>query len=228
MYLSGLNAIIAMFLTKNVPYRNFLYPAMISGILIPDLESLLVFIADFFLNISLVKNTTTHSLFSILIIYLSILIISELLKLKNGSNIAKGIILGIILHIFTDIIFWGQKIHLLWPLPIGTVEIINLPTINESIIKEISPFEFLFFRLYAWVLLNQTITNNIKFNKFSVYIQLWMKIELALFVLFIIAIQSLEINLYNLFFEIAYIFSLITAILFTCFMHKSLNLDLRN
>ena len=66
MYLSGLNAIIAMFLTKNVPYRNFLYPAMILGILIPDLDSLLVFIADFFLNISLVFLIFTLFLLSFL------------------------------------------------------------------------------------------------------------------------------------------------------------------
>ena len=63
-----------------MPFREFLYPAMILGILIPDLDSLLVFIADFFLNISLVKNTTTHSLFSILIIYF-------VLKLKASLGI---------------------------------------------------------------------------------------------------------------------------------------------
>ena len=223
MYLSGLNAIITIFLVKKIPYRDLLYPSIIFGILIPDLDAFINFTSNVIPNITLLKNTITHSLFSALIVYLLILIISEFFKIKNGEALAKGIILGIIFHILVDISIRGQRIHVLWPLPIGNIKIVDIFVINDYISRFIMPFEFLFFRLYAWALLNLTIINQITFNKFTANIHLWMKIELALFLLFFIGLNILEINLLNSFFEIAYILSLIVAMLFTFFMYKSLN-----
>ena len=100
-------------------------------------------------NIVLFKNTISHSLFSALIIYLLILIITEFLKFQNGPNIAKGVILGMILHILADILLRGQEVHILWPLPIGNFKIVDFYKIDGNLYRYIIPFEFLFFRLFG-------------------------------------------------------------------------------
>ena len=132
-----------------------------------------------------------------------------------------------ILHIIIDIFFRFNNIHILWPLPIGFIHLPSLFTLPDTLLKVLMPFEFLFFRFYAWLLIKRSIDHTISLSFFSKYISYWMKAELLLFILFITIFQQLEINLFNYIFIIAYIPSLIMAMLSTFFMYKSINCNLK-
>ncbi len=231
MHLTGINAIIALTITKKIPYKNLLYPSIIMGILLPDIDIAINFIIDY-LNISIastlfIKNTYTHSLFSIIGIYLCLLIFFEIKKVEFKNNISQGVIIGMILHIIIDIFLRFSNIHILWPLPIGFIHLPSLFTLPDTLLKVLMPFEFLFFRFYAWLLIKRSIDHTISLSFFSKYISYWMKAELLLFILFITIFQQLEINLFNYIFIIAYIPSLIMAMLSTFFMYKSINCNLK-
>jgi len=228
MHLTGINAIIALTIIKKIPYKNLLYPSIVMGIFLPEIDIIISFlINNLKINTSIrfLENTYTHSLFTIIGIYLSILIFTEIKKIKFNSNIAQGIVIGLILHIFIDIFIKLKNVHVLWPLPIGYIHLSPFFSMPDELVKILMPFEFLCFRLYGWILIKRSIDYRISLNFFLKYISWWMKGESILFILFLTIFQQLEIKLFNYIFIIAYIPSLIMAMLSTYFMYKSINFN---
>tara|TARA_B100001250_G_scaffold273604_1_gene236282 strand:+ start:864 stop:1544 length:681 start_codon:yes stop_codon:yes gene_type:complete len=223
---TSINAIIGFKLKGIIPNQKQLLTSIIIGMMLPDLDFIIEYLIKkiTFINYEL-HNSLFHNIFIIPFIALLILIYSEY-KNKN-KIIATGVALGIAIHIILDIITM-QSVGLLFPLfdvkqNFDLKQFLNI-SIDTNIQKTLDCFEFLFFRIYGWLLIEQIILNP-KNNTYLIKrIKLWMKLELYIFLLFILFIyfgvkDSYFVNIYGA----LYIPSFLFALYATYKMRKTLN-----
>ena len=223
---AGIHALIGLQSNRLIPYEKGLYPSIIIGSLLPDLDIILVAIFSTFnsveKSVEIFHRTFSHSFFSLIIIYFLFMIMGEVKKNDQVKTIGKGIAIGILLHLITDTFLWFHGIHFLWPLPIREFnlwESIDIPLIINNLILST---EFLFFRIYAWYLINQYLSYPVGQNWFIKFLTKWMKIESILFIIFLI-FTYFEIPSFTFLFVLAYIPSLIMAIISTTLMWYSID-----
>ena len=223
---TSINAIIGFKLKGIIPNQKQLLTSIIIGMMLPDLDFIIEYLIKkiTFINYEL-HNSLFHNIFIIPFIALLILIYSEY-KNKN-KIIATGVALGIAIHIILDIITM-QSVGLLFPLfdvkqNFDLKQFLHI-SIDTNIQKTLDCFEFLFFRIYGWLLIEQIILNP-KNNTYLIKrIKLWMKLELYIFLLFILFIyfgvkDSYFVNIYG----VLYIPSFLFALYATYKMRKTLN-----
>jgi len=223
---TSINAIIGFKLKGIIPNQKQLLTSIIIGMMLPDLDFIIEYLIKkiTFINYEL-HNSLFHNIFIIPFIALLILIYSEY-KNKN-KIIATGVALGIAIHIILDIITM-QSVGLLFPLfdvkqNFDLKQFLHI-SIDTNIQKTLDCFEFLFFRIYGWLLIEQIILNP-KNNTYLIKrIKLWMKLELYIFLLFILFIyfgvkDSYFVNIYGA----LYIPSFLFALYATYKMRKTLN-----
>ena len=99
MIITSLYTYIAILNRKKLPNKKWFFPAFLFGLTIPDLDTLAIHFK--FLNLDS-SNTFGHSIISVLLIYLLTLITYEINKKNKYLNLANGIVLGMLLHIFLD------------------------------------------------------------------------------------------------------------------------------
>ena len=132
---TGIHAIIGLRLKNILPTGKWLVMSIIIGSLIPNIDVLLVMIASLFIGydnaVELFKNSISHSLFTSLILFLIILIIYEIKKDKKFRDISFGMLIGFILHIILDIV-WFEPIHFLWPLPLQKLHLLSSISIPSA------------------------------------------------------------------------------------------------
>ncbi|MBC8311441.1 MAG: metal-dependent hydrolase [Candidatus Marinimicrobia bacterium] len=222
---AGIHALIGLQSKRLIPHEKGLYPSIIIGSLLPDLDIILVAISSMFYSIEksteIFHRTFSHSFFSLIIMYLIFMILGEAKKNSQLKAIGKGLTIGILLHIIVDTFLWFHGVHFLWPLPVSEFnlwESIHLPVIMRNLILSC---EFLFFRIYAWFLINQYIANPVDHDWFIKFLSQWMKIESILFVIFLF-FTYFEIPSFTFLFGLAYIPSLIMAIISTILMWHSI------
>ena len=88
MIITSLYTYIAILIRKKIPIEKWFFPAFLIGLLIPDLDTIIIYLN--FLNIN--NHTFGHSIISVLIIYLLLLIIYEIYKdKKEGPDIAQDV-----------------------------------------------------------------------------------------------------------------------------------------
>ena len=223
---TSINAIIGIKLKSIIPNKKQLLTSIIIGMMLPDLDFIIEYLINQFTFINYeLHNSLFHNIFIIPFIALLILIYSEY-KNKN-KIIATGVALGIAIHIILDIITM-QSVGLLFPLfdvnqNFDLKQFLNI-SIDTNIQKTLDCFEFLFFRIYGWLLIEQIILNP-KNNTYLIKrIKLWMKLELYIFLLFILFIyfgvkDSYFVNIYG----VLYIPSFLFALYATYKMRKTLN-----
>ena len=222
---AGIHALIGLQSKRLIPHEKGLYPSIIIGSLLPDLDIILVAIFSLFSTIEksteIFHRTFSHSFFSPIIVYLLFMFMSEAKKSTQLKTIGKGITIGILLHIIVDTFLWFHGVHFLWPLPFNEFnlwESIHIPAILRNLILSI---EFLFFRIYAWFLIKQYLSNPVDHGWFIKFLTKWMKIESILFIIFLI-FTYFEIPSFTFLFGLAYIPSLIMAIISTILMWHSI------
>ena len=222
---AGIHALIGLQLKRLIPHEKGLYPSIIIGSLLPDLDIILVAIFSIFSSIEksteIFHRTFSHSFFSLIIIYLLFMIVGETKKNTQLKTIGKGIAIGILLHIILDTFLWFHGIHFFWPLPITEFNLwksMHIPVIMRDFILST---EFLFFRIYAWFLINQYLSSPVDHGWFIKFLTKWMKIESILFTIFLI-FAYFEIPSFTFLFGLAYIPSLIMAIISTILMWHSI------
>ena len=201
--------------------RDYFITSLLIGSIIPDLDILL----NFFVNQN-INNIVFHSLFSVPFFILIILIFGEYKKDYKFKRIALGFNLGIVIHIIFDLITL-ESVGIFYPL-FNSYENLDLKNIinfkfNKTTILILNSFDFLMFRIYGWMLIEQIILNPKKNTKYIKYIRMWMKFELYIFVLFILLIyfrmdDSNIKNVYTLFM----IPSIIITLFFTYKLRKTL------
>ena len=201
--------------------HDYFITSLLIGSIIPDLDILL----NFFVNQN-INNVFFHSLFSVPFFTLLILIFGEYKKIYKSKRIALGFNLGIIIHIIFDLITL-ESVGIFYPLfnsyeNLDFKNIVNFK-LNKTTILIFNSFDFLMFRIYGWMLIEQIILNPKKNTKYIKYIRMWMKFELYIFVLFILLIyfrigDSSIKNIYTLFMMP----SIIITLFFTYKLRKTL------
>jgi membrane-bound metal-dependent hydrolase YbcI (DUF457 family) len=226
MAYTGFNALLGLSLKSKRKLKSGFYTSFLIGLFVPDLDWMFVsfslFISDFQLGLEKYHQTFSHSFFTILIIYLFALIISEIRKNSFIRTIGIGISTGMLLHITIDTFLSLQNISLLWPLPLGPYSLysINLDPVTSQLIMSA---EFIFFRFYGWFLIKEYLRFPDTFGWFVKYITKWMKIELC-FAVTLIIWALMEFNYFYAVFLLMYVPSVIFAIIATLLMYKSLEM----
>ncbi|MBC8214610.1 MAG: metal-dependent hydrolase [Candidatus Marinimicrobia bacterium] len=221
----GVHAILGLYFKKVIPNKRWLFTSFLIGAIAPDIDYILVFITHWFLSfetaLSIFHRTVTHSFFTVILVYLIFAILSEFKKNENLKIIGRGIAAGMIFHILIDLVLWFQGVALLWPLPIH----FNLWTFYQPQIwmeQFLMALEFLFFRVYGWILIQMVVSSSCSECAWIVKpLNFWMKLELALFMIFVLLV-SFSINNYFEIFLFAYAPSLIIALFSTYFTRKVL------
>ena len=219
---AGLHAAVVFPLRRVIPYEERLFPALIFGAMLPDLDIIVVAVASLFYTIPLAEEifhrTFSHSFFTLLFVFLIFSILSELKKKPLLKTIGKGIALGMLTHLLVDTMIWFRQIDLLWPLPLGPVSLWRLFEVPYLVYHILLAFEFFFFKWYAWFLITMHIKTPGNQSWFLKYLNIWKNLETYLFLFFIILL-FLNSPFYKILFGIAYIPSLIMA-LFSTYMSR--------
>ena len=137
--------------------------------------------------------------------------------------LGMGIAIGMITHIIADTFFWFRGIQFLWPLPINFNLWENFQ-INNNIHHFLLTLEFLFFRIYAWMLIHLATQNPVKSIWFVKYLHIWRRVEIYLFIIFLI-LTYLQIDWFFIIFSSFYIPSLIMALISTYLMREVFETD---
>ena len=185
---AGLHAALGYQLRRIIPSERRLFPSVIFGAILPDLDIVIVAIGSLFYPIShsekLFHRSFSHSFFTIIIIYLLFAIIAELIKKPIYKSIGKGLALGMLSHIVLDTFFWFRNIQFLWPLPIEPFNLWNFWVAPDSIHNNMQVLEFLCFRWYAWFLITKHLNTPHKLSWIIKYLQIWKSWEGILFISF--------------------------------------------
>ena len=189
---TSINAIIGLKLKSITPTKKRLLVSIIIGMMLPDLDFIIEYIINHltFINFQL-HNSIFHNIFIVPFIALLILIYAEYKNERELKIIALGISTGMIFHILLDVITL-QSIGLLFPLfdsseNFDFKEYLNI-NINHNIQKILNSFEFLFFRIYGWLLIEEIILNPKNTYHLIKRINIWMKAEIYIFLLCILFI----------------------------------------
>jgi membrane-bound metal-dependent hydrolase YbcI (DUF457 family) len=215
---SGLHAAIGYQLRRIIPYEKRLFPALIFGAMLPDLDIIVVAVASLFYTIPLAEEifhrTFSHSFFTLIFVYLLFAIASELKKKPVLKSVGKGIAIGILTHLLVDTFIWFNHIDLLWPLPLDPINLWHLFRTPPVVSHMLLVLEFFCFRWYAWFLITRHLKNPSTHSWFIKHLNTWKSIETILFILFIL-LTLWNPSFFKLLFGIAYIPSLIMALFAT-------------
>jgi len=228
---TSINALIGLQLSRFIPNRKLLSTSIIIGMILPDLDLILDFVLSLILKFNFldephISNSIFHSLFMIPFLSLLILIYLEY-KNKNNSNIVIGLSTGMIIHIIFDIITLNS-IGIFYPLfDLGSnFDLNNYITIQipEIITKILYAFDFFFFRLYTWIVIDLIISH--ENNNFQIIkkLTIWMKIQLYIFLLFLLLIYlGIDESTFSNLFGLLYTPSFVIALYITYKTRKIIN-----
>ena len=184
---------------------------IIVGIMLPDLDI-------FFKYLNSSENLhggPLHSIIVALSIFIFLLIISEIKKNHFNKKIINGLFIGIISHIFFDILISGQKISFYWPLPINPVNSLFNLKINSNTLYILACFQFLIYRYIGHRLIILLVESNFPILNQGKSIHLisnFMKIQFLFFLLFLL-LFVLKIKYSNLLID----FSMLCSIIFSLY-----------
>lgn len=224
---TSINAIIGFKLKNIVPNKKQLLTSIIIGMMLPDLDFIIEYIINLTSTNYQLHNSIFHSIFMIPFIGLIILIYSEYKSKNKLKIISIGISIGMVLHIILDVITL-QSIGLFSPLfdvkqNFNLKEYFNID-LNKNFERILYSFEFLFFRIYGWLLINKIIQKPKNNANLINKINLWMKLELYIFVLLILFIYfGVNDMIFTNIYGILYIPSFLFALYITYKMRKTLN-----
>ena len=177
----GAHAIIGLYVNKFLKKKDWLYVSIIFGSILPDIDYLFSNLHQFITVpnfISLLNTTFAHSIFSVVVLYLLLLIAYEWKKKNEYLNIANGILLGMILHIAIDLLFWNNTIDLFWPLPIHSIQLWKINFFKNDLNIMIIVIEFLFLRIFTSYAIKSVLEYPYKNSYFIKHLSIWSKIIL--------------------------------------------------
>lgn len=226
---TGIHAAIGYQFKRIVPYEKGLFPALIFGAILPDLDVLAVAIGSIFTSIhqaeTILHRTFSHSIFAPVLIFLLFAFLSEFKSKPFYKSVGKGLALGMLSHIVLDIFFWFRGIHIFWPLPFQEINLWEFWTAPGWLQRLLLVLEFLCFRWYAWFLINRSINYSSGHIWLVKPLKYWMVAETQIFILFII-LAYWNPAIFMVLFGAAYIPSLIIALWATYMCRHALDFNL--
>ena len=212
---SGLHAALGYQFRRIIPHERRLFPAIIFGAILPDLDILIVAIGSIFYPIleseKLFHRSFSHSFFTVILVYLLFSFLSEFNLQPVFKSIGKGLAIGILSHIILDTFLWFKAIQFLWPLPLEPFYLWSFWKTPIWIQRMMLVLEFLCFRWYAWFLITQHLQSPNTQSWIIKYLYIWKKWETFFIVLFSL-LSFLNSSIFLVSFGTAYIPSLCMAL----------------
>ena len=185
MIYTGFYIISSLFVIHKYSTFSKINLGIIIGLMLPDLDI-------FFKYLDSSENLhggPLHSIILALIIFTFLLLMNEIKKNHFSKKIINGLFIGIVAHIFCDILISGQKISFYWPLPINPVDSLFNLKISSNALYILSCFQFLIYRYIGYRLIVLLIESNFPIlnqGKAIYLISNFMKIQLLFFLLFLL------------------------------------------
>lgn len=242
---TGLHTLISFNILKSQSKNNWFLYAFLLGSVLPDLDLIFDFLYKLY-KITINQNNLNlnpyllnkihlsnydlnmfHSIITISFIYLVALIIYEIKKTKNILNFGNGLTIGLLAHVFIDLFLFLRPVQILWPLNIAGItpyNIWNNVNIPFYAITAYLSLEFLFFRLFAFKLIEIIIKIKNTDTKYILHLSQWMRIQGLLFILFTIYLNIYEYSyIVFIFYNICLSISIATTIFFIFILRKTIN-----
>ena len=184
MVYTGFYIISSLFVIHKFSTFSKINLGIIVGLMVPDLD---IFFKYFDSSENL-HGGPLHSIILALTIFIILLIMNEIKKNHFSKKIINGLFIGIVGHIFFDILISGQKISFYWPLPINPVDSLFDLKISSNGLYILSCFQFLIFRYIGHRLIILLIKSNFPIlnqGKTIYLISKFMKIQFIFFFLFL-------------------------------------------
>ena len=211
MIFTGFYIISSLFVFHKYSTFSKMNLGIIIGLMIPDLD---IFFKYFYSSEN-IHGGPLHSIILALIIFIFLLIMNEIKKNHFSKKIINGLFIGIVAHIFFDILISGQKISFYWPLPINPVDSLFDLKISSNALYIISCIQFLVFRYIGHrliILLMKLNFPKLKKGRAIHIISNFMKMQL-LFFLFFLLLFVLKIKYSILLID----FSMLCSIIFSLY-----------
>ena len=177
----GFHSFLAYLIKSFLPKKEWSFFSFLIGITIPDVD---IYLRTLFSNFIKGKEiyyflhnyNLFHSIFFVLLIYLATLMFYEIYKHKNILNIAYGLALGMTFHIIIDLLLSLKEFNLIYPLPLDAISLWEYSSTSlEILITTFMFFEFIFFRLFAYHLIEGILTHPKYSNNSLKLLTIWMK-----------------------------------------------------
>ena len=206
---AGIHGLTGTAVRRWTPTKPLLMLGIVLGNLFPDLDNFAVAIATVTGgNVEGLHRTFTHSLFTVLGLWLLFFVVGAITKQDKWRHFGAGFAIGIIMHIILDIFIWFGHVQLFWPLAYD-LNIWQQVTPPSWWMQLMMPAEFFFFALFFWVL--ATMAQNQETNLGSVRtVKIWTAVQMALFILFTILVYTLEQGFMTIY-GATYLISLVLA-----------------
>ena len=208
MIITSIYTYFAIMFRKKIPNKEWFLPSFILGLTIPDLDTLQI---NFnLLNNIYHSNTFGHSIISILFLYLILLIIYEISKKSKYLNLANGIALGMLLHIFLDVIISLSSMNIFWPLPFNSIYLYDNLFFRYYLKTYIDILTFILFRYFYFQTIEFIIQNNNKDGKLIQFLNIMMKFEFVIIILYLLTVIFEQKKLTILVFNSGYLISMVS------------------
>jgi len=180
---AGLHSIVGVIARKWTPDKTWLMLGIVLGNPLPDADNFMVAVATVAkLPTEGLHRTFTHSLFTVLAIVLVFQIVSWITKREAWRNLGLGLGIGILMHIFFDLVVWFNGVEIFWPLS-SWVNLWERVTPPDWWMTLMNPAEFLAFAMF-FVLLERTARKRYTDMDYISRLRLWTWVQIGLFVVF--------------------------------------------
>ena len=207
---AGIHALVGMSVRKLAPAKaEWLLFGVVLGNLFPDMDNIAVAIATLTkASTEGLHRTFTHSIFTVSLLYVVFLLVARFTGQLKWKNFGLGFAIGILMHILLDFVIWFNGVSFLWPIPfwLNFWEGVYPP---EWFDKFMNPLELLMFALF-FLALRGWVQQSGKQTDFLRWLNIWLIVELVLFVVFTPLAYIMTKGFLTLF-GVAYLFSLFLA-----------------
>jgi membrane-bound metal-dependent hydrolase YbcI (DUF457 family) len=115
---AGIHSLVGVSVRKWAPYKEWLLLGIVLGNLLPDFDNYVVAFATLAKMPTVnIHRTFSHSLLTVVIVYLVFLGIGVISKQPPLTNLGLGLSIGMVMHILLDLLIWFNGVQILWPFP---------------------------------------------------------------------------------------------------------------
>lgn len=195
---AGIHSMLGVAVKKWSPARKWLMLGIVLGNLLPDADNIAVAIATLTgSSTEGLHRTFTHSLFFVAAIIIVFYGMAWATKKDELRNLGLGLGLGVLMHIFLDLLIWFNGVEILWPLD-SWVNLWEGVTPPEWWSKLMMPIENLFFALF-FLLLASTARKRNTNEDYLPKLRIWTWVQGILFILFLVMVFTMDSGFMTIF-----------------------------
>ena len=201
---AGIHSLVGMAVRKWTPARQYsgartwLVLGVVLGSMLPDADNLAVAVATLTRQPTEgLHRTFTHSLFTIVVVWAVVYLVSLATKQKRWNNHGIGLGVGILLHILLDLLIWFDGVAILWPIS-SWVNLWSGVTVPEWWTKLMMPVELLFFALF-FLSLGYLARKQGSDLGFLGKLRFWTGLQIVLFIVFLVLVYTMAKDFLTIF-----------------------------